>query len=181
MVESQPAVLTDGNAGNERRFFLIRLSSALMAFGLAAGYGMFATLLGRFLYPARAAERTWQFVATLPGIQRGTSLTYTSPAGQKVVITRIGEEGTVEDFIALSSVCPHLGCQVHWELQNERFFCPCHNGAFDALGNPTAGPPKDAGQELTRFPLKITNELLFIQVSLQLLVQEMKETSSRQA
>lgn len=153
-----------------RRSFLGRWASALMAFGLAAGYGMFATLIGWFLFPTRPSGKSWQFVVDLPGVKAGQSLTYVSPAGQRVVITRIGESGAAEDFVALSSVCPHLGCQVHWELQNNRFFCPCHNGAFDAAGTAIAGPPKDAGQSLARYPLKVENGLLFIEVDVQALV-----------
>ena len=81
-------------------------------------------------------------------------------------ITRQGEAGSVDDFIALSSTCPHLGCQVHWEPKNNRFFCPCHNGALDPAGNPTAGPPADAGQSLPEYELKIDAGLLFIKVKL---------------
>jgi Rieske Fe-S protein len=153
-----------------RRTFLARLSSALMAFGLTAGYGMFATLIGWFLFPTRASARSWQFVIDLAGIESGRSLTYVSPAGQRVVITRTGNTGTAGDFIALSSVCPHLGCQVHWEVQNNRFFCPCHNGAFDPQGKAIAGPPFDAGQSLSRYPLMVENGLLFIEVDTQALV-----------
>ena len=48
----------------------------------------------------------------------------------------------------------------------ERFFCPCHNGAFDPQGRATEGPPAAAEQSLTRFPLKVENGLLYIQVPL---------------
>ena len=94
----------------------------------------------------------------------GESIPYTSPVGQTVLITRIEHSGDVDDFIALSSICPHLGCQVHWESQNDRFFCPCHNGAFDAEGTATEGPPKDAKQTLARYPLKVERGMLFIEV-----------------
>ena len=69
-----------------------------------------------------------------------------------------------EAFAALSSVCPHLGCQVHWQPQNDRFFCPCHNGVFAPDGTGIGGPPGDAGQSLPRYPLKLENGLLFIEV-----------------
>ncbi|REJ93270.1 MAG: ubiquinol-cytochrome c reductase iron-sulfur subunit, partial [Planctomycetota bacterium] len=77
--------------------------------------------------------------------------------------SRLKDDGNAGDFVALSSICPHLGCQVHWESQNDRFFCPCHNGAFDAAGQPLSGPPKDDNQPLPQFPLKVENNLLFIQ------------------
>jgi len=62
-------------------------------------------------------------------------------------------------------VCPHLGCQVHWEPQNDRFFCPCHNGVFSPDGVATAGPPAEAGQSLLEYPLKVEGNLLFIEVA----------------
>ena len=141
-----------------------------MGLGLIAGYGTFAAFMGRFLFPGRQRKTAWQFVAQLESVSVGDSLSYSSPAGQQVVISRTGNQGTAEDFIALSSVCPHLGCQVHWERQNNRFFCPCHSGAFDPEGNPIAGPVKDANQSLARYPLKVENELLYIQADLESLV-----------
>lgn len=104
------------------------------------------------------------FVASLGGLAAGASLDYKAPTGHAISITRMKDSGTVDDFIALSSICPHLGCQVHWETQNQRFFCPCHNGAFDAEGTATEGPPKEARQRLSRYPLKVENGMLFIEV-----------------
>jgi len=141
-----------------------------MVLGLAAGYGMFGWLIGRFLYPAQTRDSAWQFVRELRRFAVGEAVSYTTPTRQKVVITRVAEAGTAEDFIALSSVCPHLGCQVHWEPQNNRFFCPCHNGVFDPSGTPVSGPPADAGQQLPRYPLQVRNGLLYIEVSTQSLV-----------
>lgn len=157
--------------GKDRRWLLQRVPSAIMAIGLSLGYGAFATFVARFLFPAREAQKLWQYVTDLASVSPGASLTYVAPAGQKIVVTRIAERGEVEDFIALSSVCPHLGCQVHWESQNNRFFCPCHNGAFDATGKAIAGPPQEARQSLARYPLKIEHGLLFIEAPAQSLVQ----------
>ncbi|NIV49628.1 MAG: Rieske 2Fe-2S domain-containing protein, partial [Gammaproteobacteria bacterium] len=97
-------------------------------------------------------------------LKPGDSVLYRTPGGATVNVTRQGSAGEAEDFIALSSVCPHLGCQVHWEPQNDRYFCPCHNGTFDRSGKGTGGPPGDANQSLSRFPLKLTKGLLYIEV-----------------
>jgi Rieske Fe-S protein len=153
-----------------RRGFLARLNTWLMLGGLAAGYGTFASYIGRFLFPSRGEPKAWQFVADLASFSVGKGFIFVSPAGQRVVISRTGEAGTEGDFIALSSVCPHLGCQVHWEGANNRFFCPCHNGAFDPAGKPLSGPVKDANQSLAKYPLKVENGLLFIEVSTESLV-----------
>jgi Rieske Fe-S protein len=141
-----------------------------MAGGLAAGYGMFAASAGRFLFPSGRGASAWQFVATLDQLPLGQAMAYETPFGARIVVARQREGNDAESFIALSSICPHLGCQVHWESQNDRFFCPCHNGAFDESGKPTEGPPAAAGQELTRFPLKVEEGLLYIEVPLESIV-----------
>lgn len=148
----------------ERRTFLSICSGLAMAAGLAAGYGLFTHLAGRFLYPARKPASRWLYVAQVARVPRGGSLNYATPAGARVTIARAAE-GEQDGFIALSSVCPHLGCQVHWEGQNNRFFCPCHNGVFDPKGRPVSGPPKDANQSLPEFKLKVESGLLFIEVA----------------
>jgi cytochrome b6-f complex iron-sulfur subunit len=155
------------DADRPRRSFLGFLTTAFMFSGLMAGYGAFIATAGRFLFPAGRGTKAWQFVATLNHLHVGDSLPFETPAGEKIVVARQGEGDTPESFIALSSVCPHLGCSVHWESQNDRFFCPCHNGAFDASGKAISGPPAAAHQELARFPLKVENGLLYIQVSLE--------------
>lgn len=147
-----------------RRSFLSVSSSVAMAGGLLAGYGTLAAIAGHFLYPARAQERVWLFVVEASKMQPGDTLNYQTPAGQIVTISRQGNTGTAEDFLALSTTCPHLGCKVHWEEQRSQFVCPCHNGVFDNVGKAIAGPPADAQQSLPRYPLRIENELIFIEV-----------------
>ncbi len=148
----------------ERRTFLTYTSRVAMAVGLAGGYGAFGAVAARFLYPARPDDRDWQFVMEMERLHLGETLRYEAPAGQTIHITRRAEAGRAEDFIALSSTCPHLGCQVHWEAQNDRYFCPCHNGTFDASGRGTGGPPGDAGQSLPRYELHAEGGLLYILV-----------------
>lgn len=144
----------------DRRDFI---SSAAMVGGLAAGYGTFAYMAGSFLYP-EAVSNEWMFVAQVDSIAVGGSITYRSPGGESIVIVRQGAGADGSDFLALSNVCPHLGCKVHWEAQNNRFFCPCHNGTFDPTGVATGGPPEKAGQSLKQFPLKVEAGLLYIEV-----------------
>jgi Rieske Fe-S protein len=155
-------------AAPPRRTFLCGMLAGSVFVSLAACYGTFFAWAGRFLFPRRRQE-AWLFVRPTAQIAPGESLTYESPTGVRVVIKRAatasGESGAaLEQFIALSSVCPHLGCRVHWEGQNNRFFCPCHNGAFDPEGRATAGPPLAAHQQLPRYALKLERELLYIQM-----------------
>ena len=140
-----------------RRGFLSASSSLAMVSGLVASYGTLAALACRYLY-IDESNSAWQYVATIDQIEPDEAIVYESPIGAKVVIARQGQGTTSDDFIALSNICPHLGCQVHWEPHNDRFFCPCHNGVFDPQGNPVSGPPKLAGQLLTRFELKVEGQ-----------------------
>lgn len=168
----------DANQGAaDRRAFLNKSSSVVMLGGLAAGYGTLAYQVGRFLYPADAGKGVWQFVCTLEQLAVGESLPYTMPSGTEVVVARQAAGDTADAFVALSSICPHLGCQVHWEAVNDRFFCPCHNGAFDASGNATLGPPAKANQRLTRFPLRVEGNLLLIEVPLDSIAVSQSEGS----
>lgn len=151
-----------------RREFLGVASSVAMAGGLAASYGTLAVMAGRFLYPPSGGSTSaWVYLADLKGVKAGDSFIYRAPSGATVAVARIAAAGEAADFLALSSVCPHLGCQVHWQSQHRRFFCPCHNGTFDASGKATGGPPADAGQSLPRFPLKVEDGLLYIEVPIE--------------
>jgi len=155
----------------DRRWFL-STATVVMAGGLAGGYGTFFAMAGRFFFPS-GANRQWFFVSDADGIAPGESFSFQSPAGVDVMITRRtdgseqevpGEPPSVDSFLALSSVCPHLGCRVHWEASNNRFFCPCHNGVFDSDGVATAGPPAAEGQNLPHYILQIVDGSLYIEM-----------------
>lgn len=154
-------------AGPSRRETLGWLSRIAMVTGLVAAYGTLAGYMGRFLFPARPPARGWMFVSELDRLRAGAALRFRTPAGAQVNIARQGAGGEAGDFVALSSTCPHLGCQVHWEPQNNRFFCPCHNGVFTPAGKAIEGPPAEAGQSLPRYPLKVEAGLLYIEVPLE--------------
>jgi len=157
--DSDPA---SADSPEPRRTFLATLPAAAMAGGLLASYGTFAAFCGRFLYPPVRGAEIWHLVRPVGSFPDRAAVDYRTPDGQRVTIRRDGSSGTVADFVALSSTCPHLGCQVHWEPQNTRFFCPCHNGVFDQSGAAVSGPPADAGQDLPRFGLRVESDLLFI-------------------
>ena len=147
-----------------RRSFASRAAGVAMVGGLAAGYGAFALHSVRYVYGQPEDSGAWLFVSDVSALESGTALEFEGPSGARAVIARRGSTGDVSDFVALSSVCPHLGCVVHWEAANNRFFCPCHNGVFDPTGKGVSGPPGKAGQSLPRFDLKIENGLLFIRM-----------------
>jgi Rieske Fe-S protein len=140
------------------------VSTVMMLAGLAGGYGLFAWIGTRFMMPSRTGRMLQLFVMAVNDVREGETLLYRTPDGHSVNITRRGTAGGADDFVALGSTCPHLGCQVSWEPQNNRYFCPCHNGTFDPSGKATGGPPGDAGLSLPKYTLTVQRGMLFIDV-----------------
>lgn len=50
--------------------------------------------------------------------------------------------------LALSSICPHLGCAVDFRNAKNDFFCPCHTSSFDLSGARTNQIPPRGMDEL---------------------------------
>ena len=59
--------------------------------------------------------------------------------GRKVAVSR-DETGRV---IALSPVCTHMGCDVHWNNAERSWDCPCHGSRFAPSGDVLNGPAVD--------------------------------------
>lgn len=62
-------------------------------------------------------------------------------------------------LVALSAVCPHLGCIVQWEKDKQDFLCPCHAGYFTPDGEVISGPPPRA---LAKIPFTVANDVVTI-------------------
>ena len=45
-----------------------------------------------------------------------------------------------DKVVALSSICPHLGCAIGWNNKKGMFQCPCHESYFEPNGERTSGP-----------------------------------------
>lgn len=44
------------------------------------------------------------------------------------------------ELIALTSLCPHQGCTVKWNANNQNLACPCHQSTFSKEGEVISGP-----------------------------------------
>lgn len=64
------------------------------------------------------------------------------PAGARrpVLVQRIEND----QVRVLSLRCPHLGCTVRWDNDEQVLRCPCHGSRFDDRGSVLKGPAKDA-------------------------------------
>jgi cytochrome b6-f complex iron-sulfur subunit len=137
-----------------RRAFFI---NALMAGSVLSGLVLMASYFFRFLFPSDRGKTTRKLYAGDVGqIPAGKSFSFTDLKGQRLNIVNTGDE-----FIALSTQCTHLGCQVFWKEREKLFFCPCHDGFFDARGNVVKGPPP---APLTTYKVEVVGQSIYIYV-----------------
>jgi Rieske Fe-S protein len=65
----------------------------------------------------------------------------TQNGGRPVIIVRMGED----EFLVLSSVCTHLGCEVNLPGQrHEEILCECHGSVFRKDSGAVLEGPADA-------------------------------------
>lgn len=63
--------------------------------------------------------------------------TFPDPYAQGILVNVPGR-----GLVAYSDVCTHLSCAVLYQPGERQFYCPCHEGRFDAAsGDVLAGPP----------------------------------------
>ncbi|HEX2909547.1 MAG TPA: metallophosphoesterase [Chloroflexia bacterium] len=67
-----------------------------------------------------------------------------------------------QEYLALSDICTHQGCEVNWDAKNNLFQCPCHGSQYDLTGKNIAGP---APRPLPRFKTEVVNNRLLITVT----------------
>ena len=131
---------------------------------LAATYGLFSSYSLKFIFPERKPPRLRRvFLAFVSDISQGESRSILMPSGDQLLLSNtrnIGAE-TGNSFVAFSNSCPHLGCKVFWEAQQERFICPCHQGIFDAEGKAVSGPPAQSGKDLRNYSVEVQGNSIY--------------------
>lgn len=75
-------------------------------------------------------------VAMIADVPVGTG--YPTPPVPRVVYVVRKPDGELR---ALSNICTHMQCDVHWDASGGHFLCPCHGGMYDIDGNNIGGPP----------------------------------------
>lgn len=77
--------------------------------------------------------------------------------GQRVACSR-SEDG---QLTAVSAICTHMGCVVHWNNGEKTWDCPCHGSRFQATGEVLGGPAETPLEKVsleTGKPLKEEEE-----------------------
>ncbi|NOK10257.1 FAD-dependent oxidoreductase [Corallococcus exercitus] len=151
------------NVGSRHVYVATGFSGTGMTFGTLAGMVLSDLILGNespyaALYePGRVkpkagakdfiqenAEVAFRFVADRLSKPDGKHLADVKPGeakileveGRKVAVYR-EDDGTAH---AVSPVCTHLGCHVHWNNAERTWDCPCHGGRFSPTGRVLNGP-----------------------------------------
>jgi len=124
----------------------------IFRFALALGLG--GVLYGMYRFLAPGAGSASPVEIPLSEIPVGGSLTFQYGTIPGIVLRE--EE---EKFKAFSLICTHMACTVVWNEGKKEFFCPCHDGYFDAEGNVISGPPPTP---LERFRVEVRGEKVWI-------------------
>ena len=112
----------------------------LLQAGLGAAVGMAAGVVGASLVGGTrrppigddnglvAGQGFWAEVARVVDVPPGTALRFTTAAFDGFVVN---DDGQIR---ALSSVCTHMGCTLHFRPDWQDLRCPCHAASFDLAG-----------------------------------------------
>jgi cytochrome b6-f complex iron-sulfur subunit len=110
--------------------------------GIGAAAGLAAGLIGVSISRDRPGEGAtlggdadlvsgegfWAEVARLEDVPVGSAVRFSTAAFDGFVVN---DEGEVR---ALSSVCTHMGCTLHFRPEWRDLRCPCHGASFDLSG-----------------------------------------------
>lgn len=78
------------------------------------------------------------------------------PFGHKPALLIKTDKG---EWVALSAVCSHFECTVHYDPASRQIVCPCHKGFYDVYGKNIKGPPP---KPLKSYEVKVVPDGLLI-------------------
>src|SRR5262245_37127432 len=65
---------------------------------------------------------------------------------------------------AFTTICPHLGCSINFDVNQQLFVCPCHNGTFDLSGTKqekaSGGGTNPAPRDMDRLELRVIDGVI---------------------
>lgn len=154
----EEGIINSSRPGEGRRDFLRRAWKVL---GLVAVAELILFVVS-LLKPSRetGSREPGATLRVIGNIEDFPPGTVTPDRINKLYIVREKDGG----FLALSIVCPHLGCSVLWDDTKRQFDCPCHSSAFDRQGVVLSSP---APRPLDYFPVIIEEGKVKIDISRQ--------------
>ncbi|MDJ0677581.1 MAG: ubiquinol-cytochrome c reductase iron-sulfur subunit [Calothrix sp. MO_167.B42] len=101
-------------------------------------------------------SKNWINVGTVEELNKtGQILKEKSPLGPLLIV---GKSNSA-NLIAVNPTCPHLGCTVDWEAEENIFLCPCHASEFTTDGKVQNGP---ATEPLPTYETKIAGKSVMV-------------------
>ncbi len=149
-----------------RNFLAIAIGAIGAVIGVVIAIPAVAYVVGPAL--KRKTSENWVRLGPTSKVELGTPTLFKTSierqtgwilTEEELSIYILTEDG--RDYIALSNVCTHLGCRVRWITDQGQYFCPCHNAAFDKIGQVVSGPPP---RPLDRYETKVEDDQLYILV-----------------
>lgn len=116
------------NKKSRREFF-----SIIGFFGIACGIIGYAFSAFRFIFPNILYEPPTSFKIGKPEQYKLNSPIFIK---ERNIFVFYDSKG----IYSISSICTHLGCNVGWKPDQERFECPCHGSIFFKDGKVKEGP-----------------------------------------
>lgn len=145
--------MTEKKDLTRRDFF----SYTFMGSSLFASLTLLTYYMLQYLFPSENKNLTRKvYITTTDKIASGKSIKFKDLKGSNITITNTGNE-----YIALSTKCTHLGCQVFWRKDDKVFYCPCHEGFFNSDGEVVKGPPP---KPLDTYKVEVIGKAIYIHV-----------------
>ena len=138
-----------GCTAADRRLFLFKV----MRGGAAAVSTMILSSMTLHGQEAQSRILASVKISDNPDLQKvgGFVLVENTPVGKLLVIRT-----AIDDFAALSPVCPHRKCEVR--IQNPSLIrCPCHQSAYKIDGTYVSGPAKAS---LKKFATRVDKDMI---------------------
>lgn len=142
--------------GHGRRRFLNRLW-ALLGFLACLEFGWLAVAILRSGQDKQRAGDD-EVIITVGNVHDFTSNSVTAIPEGRFYLACL-EDGS---FLALSRTCTHLGCSIPWDMEAQKFICPCHGSSFDITGAVLTPP---ASRPLPTHPLRIENGVIRVNIA----------------
>ncbi|PYM13076.1 MAG: Rieske (2Fe-2S) protein [Verrucomicrobia bacterium] len=126
-------------------------------FACCSVLAMAAGRLGKDTLLARRVATEPMQIAGIGEIRVGGYKLFRYPTeDEPCILVRLAENR----FVAYSQSCTHLMCPVSYQHENKQFYCPCHEGFFDAEdGHVVAGPPR---RPLPEYPVETRGDKIWV-------------------